>query len=105
MQKEKAYIEKRDEIPLFNAENSNLLNYSNNHIGLFDHESNMNLLRNPYNNSLFFNDNMFYSNNLNSMFVRNNEDSMMKVINSSYFRETRDNKIKETNAIINDPKT
>lgn len=54
---------------------------------------------------MFFNDNMFYSNNLNSMFNRNNDDSMMKVINSSYFRDTRgvENKLKE-NITCNDNK-
>jgi len=48
-------------------------------MGLFDQESNVNLLKN-YNNSMIFNDNMnlFNSNHLNTMFVmRNLEDTMM----------------------------
>jgi hypothetical protein len=81
------------EVPTFNVENSNLLNYSHNNIGLFDHnESNMNLLRNHNigNNSIFFGDNMFNSNHLNSMFLRNNDDSMMRTINNNFNNVNRD---------------
>jgi hypothetical protein len=71
-------------------ENSNIFNYTNHHHigGIFDQESNFNLMRNyGGNNSMFYNDNMFNSNLLNTNFMRNVEDTMMKRISSSIDKE------------------
>lgn len=92
------------------GDNSNLLGYTGNahNIGLFDQESNFNFMRNQYNNSLLYGGDYFYSNNLNSFFKNNLEDSMMRKINTTTEKEkevTNFNPIIKVNNIINNDVT